>query len=107
MTTSEVCTRYIESDNPAGEIVWMARQSGCKPSEIIYVLNCCGLETPINIPDEGEVLDRGRDMSPLMASLLTGKDFPLSQLSITPKRFRLSGAAAACRTRLTFCSPIL
>lgn len=38
MTTSEVCTRYIESDNPSGEIMLMARQSGCKPSEIGYVL---------------------------------------------------------------------
>lgn len=61
MTTSEVCTRYIESDNPYGEIMLMARQSGCKPSEIIYVLNCCGLETPMNIPDECEVVDRVRD----------------------------------------------
>ena len=61
MTTSEVCTRYIESDNPSGEIMLMARQSGCKPSEIIYVLNCCGLETPMNIPDEFEAADRDRD----------------------------------------------
>lgn len=36
-------------------------------------------------------------MSPLTASPLTGKDFPLSLSSITPKRFRLSGAAAACQ----------
>ena len=42
----------------------MARQSGCKPSEIIYVLNCCGLETPMNIPDEFEAVDRDRGRGP-------------------------------------------
>lgn len=50
MTTSEICTRYIESDKPAGEIILLARQSGCKPSEIIYTLNSCGIETPIETP---------------------------------------------------------
>ncbi|MEY8437934.1 hypothetical protein [Anaerotruncus colihominis] len=86
MTTSEVCTRYIESDNPAGEIVWMARQSGCKPSEIIYVLNCCGLETPMNIPDECEAVDRDRDRERIFTPDLDVKIMELRNSGLLPSK---------------------
>ena len=86
MTTSEVCTRYIESDNPYGEIMLMARQSGCKPSEIMYVLNCCGLETPMNIPDECEAVDRDRDRERIFTPDLDVKIMELRNSGLLPSK---------------------
>lgn len=38
MSDEEICRRYRESADPAGEILKLAQENGCKPGTIRYIL---------------------------------------------------------------------